>query len=125
VRVQSYRELIVWQKAMDLVEAVYNATHDWPRDEAYGLTNQVRRAVVSIPSNIAEGQGRNNPREFVRLLAIANGSLLEVETQLQIANRLTYLIDPKLDALLQQTAETGRLLNGLMRSFRPSLTTDN
>ena len=89
--VQSYRELIVWQKAIDLVVAIYRITQSFPREEAFGLTSQLRRAAVSIPSNIAEGQGRRSAKEFQRFLDIARGSLQEVETQLLIANRLHYL----------------------------------
>lgn len=123
--VQSYRELVAWQKAMDLVEEVYRATRNWPKEESYGLTSQVRRAVVSIPSNVAEGQGRKSPKEFLRFLAIAHGSLLEVETQLLIAQRLSYLDEQSLSLLLRRATETGRLINGLIRSFNSPLTTDN
>src|SRR6185369_4825205 len=90
---QNYRDLIAWQKAMDLVELVYAATTGFPTDERFGLTSQVRRAVVSIPSNIAEGQARRSQSEFLHFLSIAHGSLREVETQLLIATRLRYL-DP-------------------------------
>ena len=89
--VRNYRELIAWQKSMDLVERVYLATRSFPKEEVYGLCAQVRRAVVSIPSNIAEGQGRQTTREFVHFLSIAHGSLREVETQILIARRLNYL----------------------------------
>ena len=84
--IKSYQDLTVWQRAMDLVEGVYRVTKDWPKDEQYGLTNQVRRAVVSVPANIAEGQGRTSDREFARFLAIAHGSLYEVETHLLICS---------------------------------------
>lgn len=119
--VQSYRDLILWRKALDLVEAMYTATHDWPKDEAYGLTSQVRRAVVSIPANVAEGQGRDSKRDFLRFLAIANGSLLELETHLFIAHRLGYLVQEIRDQLLEQTAEISRVLQGLVRSLRASI----
>ena len=115
---QSYRDPIVWQKAVDLVESVYRATHEWPKDELYGLTNQVRRAVVSIPSNIAEGQGRHNNKEFLRFMSIANGSLHEVETQLVISQRLSYSDETTCNALFSQTTEVGRLLHGLMRRLQ-------
>ena len=85
---KNYRDLIAWQKAMDLVEMVYKVTGQIPREELYGLTNQLRRAVVSIPSNIAEGQGRNSTNDFKRFLIISHGSLREVETQILIAERL-------------------------------------
>lgn len=118
---QSYRDLILWRKAINLVEIVYKVTQAWPKDEAYGLTSQVRRAVVSIPANVAEGQGRNSPRDFLRFLAIANGSLVEFETHLFIAHRLSYIAQEARDHLLEQTAEISRLLQGLVRSLRASL----
>src|SRR5262245_17438615 len=101
---------------MDVVENVYTISREWPKEGQYGLTNQVRRAAVSIPANIAEGQGRNSGRDFLRFLAIANGSLHEVETHLLVAQRLTYLTQGNVDSLLRQTAETGRLLHGLMNN---------
>ena len=115
--VQSYRELIVWQKAIDLVVAIYRITQSFPREEAFGLTSQMRRAAVSIPSNIAEGQGRRSAKEFQRFLDIARGSLQEVETQLLIANRLHYLDDSQQHTLLLQNTEVARLLDGLWRSM--------
>ena len=89
--VRNYTELIAWQKGMDFVEAVYKATKQFPKEELYGLTSQLRRAVVSIPSNIAEGQGRRSTKEFVQFLSIAHGSLREAETQILIAKRLNYI----------------------------------
>ncbi|HYO49783.1 MAG TPA: four helix bundle protein [Chloroflexia bacterium] len=115
--VRSYRELKVWEKAMDLVEAVYTVTRSWPREELYGLTSQVRRAAVSIPSNIAEGQGRTSTKEFLHHLSIAYGSLLELETQLLIAERLHYLQIDTMKDLLASTAEVGRIINGLSRKL--------
>jgi four helix bundle protein len=88
--VQSYRDLVAWQKAMDMVEAVYRATQTWPKDEVYGLTTQARRAAVSVPANIAEGQGRRGAAEMVHHLSMAGGSLHELETHLLIALRLGY-----------------------------------
>lgn len=119
--VQSYRDLILWRKALDLVEAVYAVTQSWPKDEAYGLTSQVRRAVVSIPANVAEGQGRDSKRDFLRFLAIANGSLLELETHLFIAHRLGYIVQETRDRLLEQTAEISRVHQGLVRRLRASV----
>jgi four helix bundle protein len=87
--VRRYSDLLAWQKAMELVEEVYNITKGFPQDERYGLTNQIRKAAVSIPSNIAEGQSRGS-RDFIRFLSIAHGSLSEVETQMEIALRLGY-----------------------------------
>lgn len=114
---KTYKELLVWQKSMDLVTEVYKSSRQFPREEIYGLTSQVRRAIVSVPSNIAEGQGRNSTKEFVRHLSFAYGSLMEVETQLQIAVNLGYLQMKDVNGLLESSAEVGRLLNGLMRSL--------
>ena len=108
----SFRDLTVWQKAMDLVELVYSTTRDWPKEEIYGLTSQVRRAAVSVPSNIAEGQGRNSNKEFLRHLRIAYGSLCELETQLLVAQRLDYLNSDTTTRLLTDIAEVARLING-------------
>ena len=111
--IKSYRDLIVWQKAMDLVEDVYKKTKGFPREEGYGLTSQLRRAVVSVPSNIAEGQGRTSTKEFLHHLSIGYGSLCEVETQILIAHRLGYLEKRELESLDEMTSEVGRLINGL------------
>ncbi|QDU45262.1 hypothetical protein Mal52_37540 [Symmachiella dynata] len=102
---------------MDIVEAVYRATSTFPADERFGLTQQLRRAVVSVPSNIAERQGRKSTNEFIHFLSIAKGSLCEVETQLIIAQRLGYLQNELLDQLLTQSDEVGRIMNGLTRSL--------
>jgi four helix bundle protein len=83
--IRSYRELVVWRKAMDLVKAIYDETKGWPNEELYALTSQIRRAAVSVPSNIAEGQGRSSTKEFLKHISIAYGSLMEVETQIVIA----------------------------------------
>jgi four helix bundle protein len=115
--VRNYRELIAWQKAMDLVEAVYKVTVSFPKEELYGLTSQVRRAAVSIPANIAEGQGRKSSREFLHFLSIAHGSLRETETHVLIAQRLHYCTDNTANSLLAQAAEVGRLVNGLTNSL--------
>lgn len=117
-RERSYESLVAWQKAMDLVDAVYAATRCWPRDELFGLVVQVRRAVVSVPAIVAEGQGRTGAREFLHHLSIACGSLCEVETLLRIAHRQRYLDDPALQPLLERAAEVSRLLKGLIRSLR-------
>ena len=115
--VQSYRDLEVWQKAMDLVTTVYDITKTFPETERFGLTNQLRRAAVSIPSNIAEGQGRRTTKDFLSFLYIARGSLMEVQTQFEIANRLEF-VGPEVTTEFEgQTAIVGRLLNGLIRSL--------
>jgi four helix bundle protein len=117
MKVKNYRELIVWQKAMDLVVEVYTISSTFPREEVYGLTSQLRRAAVSVPSNIAEGQGRRTTTDFLRHLSISYGSLREVETQTLIASRLGYLTDRRSQDVLDMAAEVGRLLNGLMTSL--------
>jgi four helix bundle protein len=116
--VKSYRELETWQTAIELVVEVYRATSLFPKDEVYGLTSQLRRAAVSIPSNIAEGQGRNSTREFLHHLSIAHGSLCEVETQMFIAQRLEYITREEAERLAPLTASVGRLINGLSRSLK-------
>ena len=113
-----YKDLIVWQRAMDLVVDIYSITRHFPADERFGITNQIRRAAVSIPSNIAEGQGRKSTVDFVRFLRIANGSRQEVETQLLVAGHLGFLETEETDALISKLSELGRLLSGLMRSLR-------
>jgi four helix bundle protein len=113
----AYSDLIVWQKAMDFVVAIYRAGAAFPRDEIYGLTAQMRRSAVSIPSNIAEGQGRDSPADFLRFLSIAYGSLCEVETQICIAQRLDYIDAERHRSLMISSAEIGRLLNGLSNSL--------
>jgi four helix bundle protein len=115
---ESYRDLIAWQKAMALVTDIYSATRRFPNDERYVLTNQIRRAAVSVPSNIAEGQARFSSKEFYRFLSTARGSLVEVETQVQIAMNLGYLERIEGTTLLKQTAELGRILNGLLAAIR-------
>jgi four helix bundle protein len=111
--VKNYRELIVWQKAMDLVEMIYRVSRQFPREELYGLTSQIRRAAVSIPSNIAEGQARQSTAEFRNFLSIAQGSRAEVETQLMIAQRLGYLSSQNATEILNLTEEIKRMIYSL------------
>jgi four helix bundle protein len=113
----NYQDLKAWQRAMDLVDAIYVVTKTWPSAELYGLVSQVRRAAVSIPSNIAEGQGRRSSREFTHHLNIAHGSLREVETQLMIARRQGYLSQDSLAILLDHSSEVGRMITGLINSL--------
>lgn len=115
--VRNYADLIAWQKAMDLVEAVYNLSYAFPKEELYGLTSQLRRAAVSIPSNIAEGQGRWTTGEFVQSLGIANGSLREVETQMHIAVRLEFVTSADTRPAFDLASEVGRLIYGLRNSL--------
>jgi four helix bundle protein len=115
--VRSYRDLAVWKKSMALVLEVYRSTQAFPRMETYGLTSQLRRAAVSIPSNIAEGQARLSTGEFRQFLGNARGSLMEVETQILIASDLGYLEENRTEALLRAAAEVGRMLNGLLNAL--------
>jgi four helix bundle protein len=112
---QGYKDLIVWQKAIAMVTEVYRITRTFPREELFGLTSQIRRSAVSVPSNIAEGQGRLSVGEFRQFLGIAKGSLNELETQLIIARELGYvnMTNPVFD----QLNEVARLLNGLLNSL--------
>jgi four helix bundle protein len=117
MKVRNYQELIVWQKAMDLVVEVYTISKAFPKEEIYALTSQLRRAAVSVPSNRAEGQGRRTTADFLRHLSISYGSLREVETQTLIAARLRYLDERRCQEVLKVAAEVGRLLNGLISSL--------
>jgi four helix bundle protein len=110
----SYTELRAWKLGVDLVVEVYRATQAFPKSELYGLTNQLRRAAVSVPSNIAEGKGRFTDREFALFLRHARGSLLEVETQLFIAGKLGYLTSEKVESLASQTEQLAKTLNALL-----------
>ena len=112
--VRHYRDLLVWQKAVDWVETVYAATRAWPQDERFGLTSQIRRAAVSVPSNVAEGCARRSTAEFIRFLSIGRGSLAEVETQIIIATRLGYLDQALQSSLLEAADEISRMLAGLI-----------
>jgi len=115
---QHYKDLIAWQKAMDLVAAIYAVTEKFPKREVYSLTDQIRRAAVSVPSNIAEGQAHYNHREFLHFLQHSRGSLAELETQILLAQRLNYVAPTDADPLLRQIEELGRILNGLINSIR-------
>ena len=114
-----YSELLVWLKAMDLVTTVYRMTKAFPADEKFGLTAQMQRAAVSIPANVAEGHGRKSTKAYLNHVSIANGSLMELETLLQIAARLDYLENHRLLEVQKQTNEIGKMLSGLTRSLNP------
>lgn len=114
-RVRTFRDLIAWQKGMDLAELVYKTTQTMPDSEKFGLTSQMRRAAVSIPSNIAEGHGRESRTDYLRFLKIARGSLMEFQTQLILVVRLKFLPPtPELSALSE---EVDRVLQGLIRGL--------
>ena len=114
---KNYSDLIAWRKTTDFVELVYKATAQFPKTEVYGLTNQLRRAAVSVPSNIAEGQGRGSANDFRRFLSISHGSLREVETQILISKRLHFLTDAQAERVISLAGEVGRLINGLSDSL--------
>ena len=115
---ENYRNLIAWQKAKTLALDVYRCTRGFPKDEVYGLSSQMRRAAVSVPSNIAEGKGRRSHKELVQFLYHARGSLLELETQLSIAHDLLYIDLQAFERLESEMQELGRILNGLINRFQ-------
>jgi four helix bundle protein len=119
--IKSHRDLIAWQKALELAVDVYKSTKPFPADEKFGLTNQIRRAASSVPANIAEGQGRRTRKDFVHFLYNARGSLLELDTHFELALRLGYLEPETYSGLRQQMDEVGRVLNGLIRSLASDL----
>ena len=116
-RVQSFRDLQVWQKAIQLTIAVYKVTQAFPREELYGLTSQIRRSAVSIPSNIAEGQGRLNTAEFRQFLGIARGSMCELQTQLEIARALEFGDRKQIECAESLSHEVGKMLFAMLRSL--------
>ena len=120
--ITNYKDLIAWQKGMDLVEAVYRVSRVFPPDERYGLVAQVRRAAVSVPSNIAEGYSRRTRTDYLRFLDIARGSANEVETQLLVATRLSFVDTEHAKETLELTAEVQRVLKGLVNSLKSSVT---
>lgn len=119
--IKSYRDLQIWQEAVDLVELVYRASAAFPADERFGLTSQLRRSSVSIPSNIAEGHARPTTRDYLRFLGISLGSLAEMETQILIAHRLGYIDDASLDRVCQASDRIGRMLRAMMKSLQTKL----
>jgi len=119
---KTYKELDVWIKSRALVKDIYLATKDFPKDELYGLVSQIRRCAVSIPSNIAEGYGRQYKKETIHFLHIARGSIYELETQLYIAADLSFLSEPVSNQLLLQLEECRKLLSGLIKYFETKTT---
>ena len=116
----SFQDLRVWQEAIKLAVAIYGTTEKFPKQELYGLTSQIRRAAVSVASNIAEGKGHRSSREFCNFLFHARGSLLELQTQLIIARELKYLSQTDAEALLAKAASAARGLNALINAVRPA-----
>ena len=119
--IRGYRDLIVWQDSMDLVVTVYRITATFPKEERYSLVNQLRRAAVSVPSNIAEGHGRSRTGDYLHHLSVAVGSLSEVETQVQISRRLEYIAEDDQSRLLDSCNAIAKMLGGLIRSLRKRL----
>ena len=115
---KSYRELLVWQKSMQLVTHIYQATESFPKGELFGLTSQIRRAAISIPSNMAEGFGRQLAGDFGRFLIMARGSLYELQTQIEIALNLRYLSEDSVTQLSASTSEIERMLNRFITTVR-------
>ena len=115
--IKSYRDLLVWQQAMELVTNVYTLTRKWPKDEIYGLTSQTRRAATSVPANIAEGYGRENRGSYQQFLRIAQGSLKEMETHLMISERIGISTRPDIAPLLLESESVGKLLHRLIRKL--------
>lgn len=113
-----YKDLIAWQKAMELVDMIYDVTEGFPSNEQFGLVSQLRRAAVSVPSDIAEGKAHYSNRDFVRFLRHARGSLAEIETQVLIAQRRKFLPDSEMPKLVRQLDELGRILSGLINSLK-------
>lgn len=118
------QKLEMWQKSMDLVEACYRISASFPHDERFGLLSQIKRAATSIPANIAEGYGRWNVREFARFLAIANGSLRELETHILIAKRLGYLAPGRATPILESANEVARMIYSMRSKIYSRLTAE-
>ena len=115
---KNYQDLLAWQRAMELVDTVYRESAGIPPEERYGLTSQMRRAAVSIPSNIAEGQGRHTDGEFLNQLSVAHGSVRELETHTMIAGRLEFIAPSTVATILERAAQVGRLVNALANELR-------
>jgi len=122
--IQSHKDLEVWQKAMSFVSVIYALTKEFPKDELYGLTNQIRRAAVSIPSNIAEGRSKRSTRDYIRFINIAYGSAAELETQLMISQNLGYISSEQLDKHLAELNCVARMLNGMHSGLERKLRTE-
>ena len=119
--IQSYRDLKVWQRAMELAELSYQITKEYPSEERYGLISQIRRSSTSVVANIAEGQGRSHVKEFLNHLSMAKGSLVELETLLLLSQRVGFLKEPQLAKAMEISAEVGRMITGLRHSLESRL----
>ncbi len=116
-KIKTYRDLLAWQKSMSVVLEVYRNTKVFPKDEIYGLASQMRRSAVSVPSNIAEGYGRNSTSDYVRFLRVAIGSLYELQTQIEISYNLKYLHEKEFNKLFELSREIERMLSSLIRKL--------
>jgi four helix bundle protein len=119
--ISRFRELRAWQLGMDLTERVYLLTNSFPKTEVYGLTSQIRRCAVSVPSNLAEGHGRTSGKEFLQFIAIAYGSVCELETQILLSHRLKYIEDIELETISTLLTETSKTIRGLQKAIRERL----
>lgn len=117
-RIQSYKDLIVWQKSIHLIKLIYETTRSFPEEEKFGLISQIRRSAISIPSNIAEGYGRGSSKSYGQFLSIARGSLFELETQLYIARELQFISAEKFSSIEILNSEVGKMLNALMMKLK-------
>lgn len=125
MKTSDYKELQVWHKAIDLVVEIYKISKLLPKEETYGISDQIRRSAVSIPSNIAEGQSRNSIKEFIQFLSIARGSLAELETQLLICIKVNMLSEDNITEAQNIITEIGKMIKGLMNKLNSQLTTKN
>lgn len=115
---KTFRDLLIWQKSMDFVTKIYKMSKSFPKDENYGLTSQIRRSAVSIPSNISEGYGRDGVNDYLRFLNIAMASLFELQTQLEISYNLEYIDKENFDSLYELSREIERMLSSFIRSIK-------
>ncbi len=121
-KVKSYKDLIVWQKAMDMTESLYRIVKKLPKEETYALSDQMRRAAISIPSNIAEGFGRNSMKEYLQFLYIANGSVCELETQLMLCVRVNYLKENEIQPIMSLLSEIGKIIMTITKKLSSDTT---
>lgn len=121
IKKQSYKNLIVWQKAIELVTEVYLISKTFPGDEKFGIVSQLNRAVVSVPTNIAEGWGRESSKNYLQFLRISRGSLMEVETLMLISKNLNYVNEENFKIISDKIEETGKILQGLIKSMQQKI----
>lgn len=120
-RIKSYKDLIVWQKAIELVTEIYSVSKTFPNEEKFGIVNQLNRAVVSIPANIAEGWGRESSKDYLQFLRISRGSLMEVETLILISKNLNYINEELFKLISNKIEEVGKILQGLIKSINEKI----